>query len=517
MLPAQQAVAAPRDVHGTHYVVLLALSFAVLSPWAVVADDVVWQLWVGAQINNGFKFYSDIPELNPPLWFWLGAIAVKVGEWLHFAPVTAYFLIVSAICLVALALFWRFTSHLEHRQRLIWLFSWTLALFGLGWLNFGQREHIFVATMIGYIALIAGRCGGRQVPVPLALATGCFAALGICFKHYFLIVPLLLEAWLLLSLGRGWRPWRPEVIACALSGLAYVAAVAWITPDYLSQIVPMAMLAYGSYDQPLLTCVRSVMPTLAAMLIIHRHCRMDGDLKGPLLIAIAGFAISGIVQQKLLVYHMLPGNTAIAATMLASIGILTFDSRARIRNAAGTLLVLGLTLTATQIEYIRTSLGNAGTYWNDPSLPFPFEKGKPVALLAASRSDFTNYTLRGGAKLGHRYMTLWTLPAIANADAATLSAALKALGDKLRQDVVDDLVCDPPASILIATHTSDMRVIQKPFDYVAFFSADARFADLFAGYRYVDTRHALRFYERTRDISAAEHCHPFPNVSLFAR
>ena len=56
-----------------------AVGLAGLLLWAVVfwsgplVNDVGWQLWIGREMNRGASLYGDILEVNPPLWFWIGA------------------------------------------------------------------------------------------------------------------------------------------------------------------------------------------------------------------------------------------------------------------------------------------------------------------------------------------------------------------------------------------------------------------------------------------------------------
>src|SRR4029078_3112303 len=75
---------------------------------------------------------------------------------------------------------------------------------------------------------------------------GTGAALGFALKHYFLMVPAALELWLILGLGRRWRPAPPEALAGAAVRAAYAAALL-IEGDYLARMVPLVRLAYGQF------------------------------------------------------------------------------------------------------------------------------------------------------------------------------------------------------------------------------------------------------------------------------
>ncbi len=43
-----------------------------------LTHDVVWQFWVARQMLGGTRLYSEIWEVNPPLWFW----AAMPVQWL---------------------------------------------------------------------------------------------------------------------------------------------------------------------------------------------------------------------------------------------------------------------------------------------------------------------------------------------------------------------------------------------------------------------------------------------------
>jgi hypothetical protein len=114
----------------------------------------------------------------------------------------------------------------------------------------GQREQLALIGTLPYAALIAARRERRDVPPVLAFLIGAGAAVVFALKHYFLVVPLLLELWLLVELPRQWRWRRPETIAMISVGAAYAAAIVIWASDYFTRIVPLARLAYGMLRPP---------------------------------------------------------------------------------------------------------------------------------------------------------------------------------------------------------------------------------------------------------------------------
>src|SRR5690349_9808631 len=64
-----------------------------------VSHDVVWQMWIARQLLGGAKLYTDILELNPPLWFWLAVPVQKMAQLLETTPKQA---IITAVFIYAL-------------------------------------------------------------------------------------------------------------------------------------------------------------------------------------------------------------------------------------------------------------------------------------------------------------------------------------------------------------------------------------------------------------------------------
>src|SRR5437868_5909539 len=67
-----------------------------------VDSDTAWQLWIAGRIHAGAHLYSDIVEVNPPLWFWMALPVDRLATLLHLRIEAV---LVTAIgALVALAL-----------------------------------------------------------------------------------------------------------------------------------------------------------------------------------------------------------------------------------------------------------------------------------------------------------------------------------------------------------------------------------------------------------------------------
>jgi hypothetical protein len=116
---------------------------------------------------------------------------------------------------------------------------WAL-MFAPGY-DFGQREHLMVILGLPYLSAAIPRPEPEHGALPPAMRVfiGIAAGVGFCLKPYFLLIPLLVEAWRWSHL-RGATFVRIEIIAMALVGAAYVLAVVLFAPEYLSVVVPQA-------------------------------------------------------------------------------------------------------------------------------------------------------------------------------------------------------------------------------------------------------------------------------------
>jgi hypothetical protein len=307
---------------------LRALPFAVVA--AVVAsliqlpvtNDAAWQIWVGRQLLGGERLYRDIIEINPPLWFWFGAVVSPFG-WNGLLIVLGLAAVVSIILASRLYRFW-------------WLpYALVFAFFLTGISATGQREQFTLISVTPYVLLAAARAEGRKVQLPLALAIGFWAALGFALKHYFALVPLALQAWLWL---RG-RSITPEFIAVCVLGAAYIAAIFVFTPEYLTGIVPLVREAYAHYDQKLSWFLLNEVVLIGAVAVLGIWIAVP---RGPLVqaLAISATVFLGIYvgQLKGFRYQGVPALGLFALAAFASMARLDPSS---LRNkAAGAILVL---------------------------------------------------------------------------------------------------------------------------------------------------------------------------------
>ena len=216
------------------------------------SHDVFWQFWVARQMLGGAKLYTEIWELNPPLWFWSAIpiewVAQKLG-W-NWQP-----LLNAALALLSATSAWlvgRLVAPDSPRDRLlltILIFAITIvAPFG----DVGQRDAQLLTLALPYAALIARRYAGLSTSNRLAILIGFLGACGFALKHYYILVPVVLELALLLRLRKAWTPFRQELWMMAISAVAYALSVILFTPGFFTVALPMALASYHVTNMPIM-------------------------------------------------------------------------------------------------------------------------------------------------------------------------------------------------------------------------------------------------------------------------
>ena len=305
-----------------------------------VSHDVVWQMWIARQLLGGASLYSEILELNPPLWFWLAMPVEKAAQWLGVVPKHAMVAAVFGYIVLAQLAFAALIAELSAGRRAVLLAVSFLAAVIVPIPDFAQREHLTLIAAIPYCALIARRAEGRDVPWRLALAIGLLCAIGFALKHYFVVVPALLELWLLRRRRKAWKPFRPETLALAGAAILYVTAIALVTPAFFTVIVPLVKLAYFGYESVL--PIQLVKPFIVFWVFAAWALFMLRRNASPLTIAAAiagaGFVLSYFFQQKGWGYHAMPAS-AMLFVALGSILAVEGAARSSLRIAAATMIM----------------------------------------------------------------------------------------------------------------------------------------------------------------------------------
>jgi hypothetical protein len=458
-----------------------------------VDSDVAWQLWIAGRIHAGANLYRDIIETNPPLWFWMALPVEGVATLLHVRIEAVLVVFIGSLVALSLAATDRLLGHIAPGRRALLLGYAALTLAAMPWMHVGQREQIVLIGTLPYVALIAARSEHNPVSPLLAVLIGAGAALGFALKHYFLIVPALLELWLLAGQQRQWRPVRPETVAIVVVGISYAVVLVLLERDFLTTIVPLLRLAYDDFGPPSLKYLLGPFATvgLVTLAFVAAHARLLTGGKAPfaaaLLVAAVGFAGVYFIQFKGWTYHTIP-LLGCASLALAALLVETEVPPPLLRIVAPALLLLPPVLSFDEQRH--------------PGLPSPdlvravsgLPRRTSVGFIAQNTALAWSVTLQHQFAYPSRYNGFWMLDAVQrNEIASHPDPRLTELGRRIVEETAADFRCMPPRRIIVLRPQRGTWS-QFTFDPLPFFLRNPDFAELLAHYRPI-SRTSIEVYE----------------------
>lgn len=469
-----------------------------------VSHDVVWQMWTARQLLGGAALYVDILELNPPLWFWIAVPVEWAAQAFGILPTQA---IVAAVFLMIGAGLFLLAVLLVDKPpltRAMLLASALLALVLLPLAHFAQREHLALIGAIGYLALIARRVDGRKIDWRAAAATGLVGGMGFALKHYFVLVPILLELWLLHAQRRKWVALRPETLVLSGGAICYAAAVLLFAPAFFTTMVPMVNAAYHGYEVPLLVQITkpfvSIWVFTLGVLWLQRG--QASSLTIASVIAAAAFCAAYFMQGKGWPYHALPVG---ALLFFATATFLPYYRWVDMRVAPSALLIVCLLAPV----YIGVA---SGLYKNPAEarvseLLRDSKPGTVAIALTGGPSRIWPMVENAGLVWPSRHSAFWMTYALFAEEKQNgmLPRELAAMADAVRRQTVEDLACNPPEIILV----DDFSPARYPgFDMLRFFKENEDFKSLFSHYTLDRRSGTYTSYRKSSDWPRppASHC-----------
>lgn len=481
---------------------LVWLAAFVLLHGMTLWHDVTWQLWVARHLNAGVPLYDYIMETNPPLWFWMAQpvdlLSAATGLPPETVLVSAIFLLIGASLALSAAL----ASPWSQRSR-AFTYAGILAatiLVCIG--DFAQREPLVLIGSIPYALLIARRVEGKATPWQLTLGIALLATPLLALKHYFVLIPILLEAWLIWERRRQWRPLRIETVVLVAGALTYAAAILIFTPHYLTRMVPALSIAFGGLRAPLLAILinqMNLMLITSAFYFWHFRRELAPQAKAILLLA-AAFTLSYYLQFRGWGYHASP---VVACLLLALVMHLAFrPARQRLRWSeylvAGFMIILATLPQALGGPYRNdfTELATRLLQRTQPGENFAMLTTRAVRPWPAVEDKRLNWSLR--------YFQYWMLPSVANLEAAGLpiDPQLEAYLSGVRRETVEDFTCNPPDTLIVDYEGIEPSIgfDQAQFDILGFFAKEPQFAALMDSYALLDQLGPFAVYERSGDL-----------------
>ncbi len=498
------------------FIYALAAGCLLIAFTARIDDDVAWQLWIARQMNSGFRLYTDVSEVNPPLWFWMAQASTWIADTLHIAPVFANRICIAVYGFTGLVLIAQLCGFVESENTNAWLVSLALAYFGIGWVFFGQREHMAFMAATVYVFICVSRAHHVPVSSKQAILVGLYVAFGIGLKHYFGLVIIGLELWLLWHRRHHKHPLyhkivRPELLMLGFAALLYGSAIVWLTPAYLHDVVPLIRLAYQHYDFDLWFLVneRSFYLMVALGLVLLTAKSEINLAIQAMLVAMALFFCIALLQSKGFFYHYLA-----VYSLLFSVAGYRLVTKFGEQRVMAQFVVMAMILVAITSRFLIYGVYQTGSVRAFKAELGALSKTGPIVLLSSRTAPAITASQMAGQAWGQRYYLLWMAPILATSDGEKTIATSSAV-NVLRKTLVDDLMCQPPDIMLIDTGKDEHSMHGVPVGYIAFFSQDARFANLLQHYKHVKDFDYLMAYKKQDSVASTPGCRPFVQDSIF--
>ncbi len=518
---------------------------ALLALLPAAGHDQLWFLLMARRWLGGAALYGPQAfDSNPPAIVWLSAVPVRLGSLCHLpATVAAKLLVVllqAACALLSFAVLPRAWRAVRNWEAVFLLFAAIVLFSVVPARDFGQRDHLVSFLLLPYIVTAAACSPLRGIRI----LAGSLAALAIALKPHHALVPLTIEAALLVfpagsdapsaptarsSAGVGSHRHkaagtrlhhllRPEPLLLLVLGLLYLLAIRRFAPLYFSQAIPVTRGVYwaiGHLTLPQLLW-EAVELCVLAVLAFWLFLRQRSQTPAVRLLLLAGAAsfVAYLVQGTGWYYQQLPAisffGVALALKLLDLSDTGTPPIATWLPGAAAALVLLALALTTHFTGYPFTQDRAFAIDSPDPALLAQLNPGTSVAILTTSVDEAMMPVERFHLTWAQRTNNLWLLPALLRAErpegqlARHLPPVLQVQELDLLQHrwMAEDLIRWQPQLILIERCQDEAvrcQVLEDRHDnLLAWFQRDPAFAAVWAHYRFTRTDARFDVYTRER-------------------
>ena len=417
-------------VTGIFWLLPLAWAAVYLLPPANFDSSLI--LEVSQRWLDGERLYVDLIDVNPPLIFVLNLIPALLAKITGLSGPMLMVLCILTLIAVSIWLSVKvLPAALHNGDRIVRMMLPPLILFALlifpGEM-FSQREHLMLVMLFPYALLASARVANIPVPTGRRLTIAILAAIGFALKPHFLVIPALIELYVLSR--RGFKRWAGGVVPwtmALLMAVYLVAAFVW-TPEYFSQVLPLVISTYSKVGgaTPMTVLLGNQLgPALLVMipLSVAAYLAKLPDLIRMMALATIGAALSGLLQDKGWPYHLLPAQaltyvlvgltitTALDRLMASNKGAAIHNEPpAAARAIAGAMLLLFIAVTIN----MRPTFYDQWGFSQSPAgqllqVVRPNAEGRYVLILSPGVYPHFPMLNYAHAKLGLRFQTIWPL------------------------------------------------------------------------------------------------------------
>lgn len=471
---------------------LIFLTAIIRFSFSSLNHDVSWMLYCAQQMQAGKTLYVDMLEVNPPLIIWLAHPAVWISDITGVSAGGGYKIWMFVLTVLSLLI----SAPLLKRLRIgntVWMIpALTFLLTWMSGHNFAQREHFMAVLILPYVILTALRREGARINPAAAAGIAAIAAIGICIKPYFILVPAALEVYLLFAIGLKATLKRPEPYAMVILGLGYLAAIFKFTPEYIDAAFGYISDVYSAgFKTGVGDVLYEMLPVIAALLVGGvAAVKAKADMKAapPLYVAFGltalALAAGYFIQFKGWLNHAYPVYVFAAVPALVAAICLW-------RNGKDLKVYAILMASAVMFMTVAPLLGAKWRDTNNHQIGAYLKaehNAQSLFILSANLYDGFPMVTEHDFKWGSRFNAMWPVPGLQSSrDAmrAEKRARLGAAENFTRAALAQDLNRSKPDVILVDIREAK-NMFTAPYDYIEDFSETPDFAREFSHYERVD-------------------------------
>jgi hypothetical protein len=293
-----------------------------------ISTDSALYLEAAEKILEGKLPYVDYYEINLPTVHYLSVLPVAAAHALGVNSIPSFNVFIWLLLTYNVVCFWALVMRGGKASRsngLSFLLLTVLTLIAT-WHTiagniYGQREHLFFLGFLPYVVLRWARLEGREPPQYLVFVIGLIAAVVTSIKPHFVLIPVLIEAYVLMN-SRSLRLLKqPEifgVLVAALIFALYFIVNPHVLDGYLNFILPALLEGYDAYGAitmmgvvvlNLIIVVYVAIALLPWLPGLHNALRL-WSLTRPLSLMVIGGVIIFVVQRRGWEYHRIIADSA---------------------------------------------------------------------------------------------------------------------------------------------------------------------------------------------------------------
>jgi hypothetical protein len=255
-----------------------------------------------------------------------------------------------------------------------------------------------------------------------------------------------------------------------------------LTPEFLNNMLELGLKAYIPYFQSssfgIFLSARPAASAMVTAFLLHRMASgVARQVSGAVLAAALGFLLSFFLQARGFQYQILPAiSISTIAAAIAILGILANVTASKAYRSAAVVLGLLVAIWSCPPQIYE---GRHTIF--EPALDRYAPAAHSILIVSTRVSDGFPFVLEKGMVWASRFPTLWLVPYV---------SAVWQKGDLPNDPIVkaalnwtvSDIDSMRPDIVFIAQGEAQPYVVDRKFDFLAFFNNDPRFAKIWREY-----------------------------------